>query len=128
MPQRQRSLNRAEAISIGWFEHAIITATPKTGILDATSWGIWSLAEEAGVLAGEWKRHRILMQDLDVPLLSQTLGEMLAAIVRTAHAVELSLEDVMVQQVERVQTQPPKGGKRPRRRREERHLVPEAMR
>jgi hypothetical protein len=105
----RKGTSTKEGKTIAWFEREIQAHTPTTSLLDATSLGIWSIAEESGVLAGVWKKHRILQQDLDLAVLSAALGELLAAVVCTASAVDLSLEALMEQQAARVQLQPVKG-------------------
>ena len=88
--------------TIAWFEQAITAATPTTGILASVDQGIWSIAETSGQLAGIWRRHRNQMQDLDDGAVTQALGELLAAIVQTAHAIGVPLETIMTEQAERM--------------------------
>lgn len=86
------------------FERVMLAHTTQQGVLDAVSVGIWGIAEQSGQLAGEWKRHRNYMQDLDTDKVILALGELLEAVTHTAHAVGVSLEAVMDQQIERVRT------------------------
>jgi hypothetical protein len=86
-----------------WFQHAVLQATPTTGILDGTDRGLWTLIEQSGLLAGLWRQHRTLGRDLDVAAVSRSLGECLAAIVHCAHVLDVSLESLMTQQIERMQ-------------------------
>jgi|GEM_PF-2787592 len=90
-----------EAKTITWFEREILSHKSPHGILDEASIGIWSIIEQSGLLAGEWKNHRNLMHDLDTEKVSLALGTLLSAAVHTAHAVGISLESVMALQVER---------------------------
>lgn len=90
--------------TIAGFEHEIMAQTPQQGIMDAVSLGVWGIAEQSGQLAGEWKRHRNLGQDLDIAKVTLALGELLAAITQTARAVGVSLEAVMDQQIARART------------------------
>ena len=109
--------------TIAWFEQAITDATPTTGILASVDQGIWSIAETSGQLAGIWRRHRNQMQDLDEGAVTQALGELLAAIVQTAHAIGVPLETIMTEQAERMRgsahhgtartTLPPRTAKNP---------------
>jgi hypothetical protein len=86
-----------------WFEHAVLHATPQTGILDGTDRGLWTLIEQSGLLAGLWRQHRTLGRDLDVAAVSNSLSECLAAIVHCAHVLDVSLESLMIQQIEQMQ-------------------------
>ena len=88
--------------TITWFEQTIKDVTPTTGILASVDQGIWSIAETAGQLAGIWRRHRNQMHDLNDESVTQALGELLAAIVQTAHAVGVPLETIMTEQTERM--------------------------
>ena len=92
-----------QAKTIADFEREIQAQTPRQSILDATSLGIWSICEQAGALAGLWKQHRILLQDLDTAQVTVALGELLGAIAQTAHAIGIPLETVAQQQVARGQ-------------------------
>lgn len=105
MPKLGKTVATPETQTMAWFEHEIITHTPQLSIFDAASLGIWTIAEQSGQLAGTWKQHRILQQDLDTAKITTVLGEMLAAIAQTAHAIGIPLEAVMQQQVERVHLQ-----------------------
>jgi hypothetical protein len=89
--------------TINWFEHEILAHTAQQSLLDATSLGIWTICEQSGILAGAWKQHRILRQDLNVEQVTAALGELLAAIAQTAHAIDAPLETLMQQQVARAQ-------------------------
>ena len=89
--------------TIAWFDQTINDVTPTTGILASVDQGIWSIAETAGQLAGIWRRHRNLMQDLDDEAVTQALGELLAAIVQTTQAIGVPLETIMTEQAERMQ-------------------------
>jgi hypothetical protein len=83
-----------------WFEHAVLNATPTIGILDGTDRGLWTLIEQSGILAGLWRQHRTQMCDLDIAAVSRSLGECLAAIVQCANVLDVSLESLMLQQIE----------------------------
>lgn len=106
MKKTHQVLVPPEAKPIAWFEQAILAQIPQHGLLDAISLGIWGIAEQSGILAGEWKRHRNFMQDLDVEHVTRSLGALLEAIVQTAHATGISLESVMDLQVKQGHTQP----------------------
>ncbi len=94
-----------ETKTIAWFQHEIVANTPKQSILDATSLGIFSIAEQSGKLVGAWKQHRLLMQDLDTELVAVALGDLLAALAQTADAIGMSLDAIADQQIEQVRAQ-----------------------
>ena len=102
MSAGRKTPSLSDATTIAWFEREIVAHTPQHSILDATSLGVWTIAEHAGLLAGAWKQHRILLQDLNTEQVATTLGALLGAIALTAHAVGIPLEVVLQQQVERV--------------------------
>lgn len=104
MAKRANSQAISDTKTLASFAHEVIAGLPQQGILDATSLGIFSIAEQSGLLSGEWKRHRNLMQDLDLEKVAGALGELLAAIAQTAHAVGISLDAVMTQHLDRLQT------------------------
>jgi NTP pyrophosphatase (non-canonical NTP hydrolase) len=95
--------------SLAWFEQAVLDQMPQVGILDGASLGCLGIAESAGRLAGEWKRHRILMHDLDTEQVTATLGELLAAVVQMAHAAGVSLESLAEGQIQRMRMAPERG-------------------
>jgi hypothetical protein len=106
MPKLAKATTQHDTKTLAWFEHEILMHTPQVGILDGASLGAYAISEFAGNLAGEWKRHRVLMQDLDTKQVTTTLGELLGAVVQMAHAVGVSLESLAEGQVQRVRTAP----------------------
>jgi len=132
IPKRRTTTQRASAssaqpvtatsvdtLTFAGFACQVVAASPPKGVLDAASQGVWGVAEQAGLLAGAWRRHRNLMHEMDVPAVTAILGELLVAVAQTAHALGVPLEVVAQQQLARLPATtsrvraPSCGGRRP---------------